>query len=172
MPNGGSSFLQNLSLKVSTMKLQRWLGLAVALSPVGSAVGFNQSGNWTVASGQGYFEYYLHGPNNSRVELYCSPVDPSAVDTAYEGDIGFTLNGVEAPANMLVTLAVDGRKFLFRVPGKPPETSLPCPECSNLTEFWRAVRVSKTVEMRFADGRRVRFASAEGDKLLGKGLCQ
>ncbi len=172
MPDGGCSFLQNLSLKVSTLKLQRWLGLAVALSPVGSAVGFNQSGNWTVASGQGYFEYYLHGPNNSRVELYCSPVDPSAVDTAYEGDIGFTLNGVEAPANMLVTLTVYGRKFLFRSPGKRAETTIPCPECSNLTDFWRAVRISKTVEMGLPDGRRVRFASAGGEKFLGKDLCQ
>lgn len=154
------------------MKLQLWLGLTLALGPIGTAMAFEKNGNWTVSSLQGSFEYFLHGPKNSRIELSCSPVDPDAEQQVYEGGLGFTLNGSAAPANMLVTLTVDGRKFLFRSPGKTAETTIPCPECSNLTDFWRAVRISKTVEMGLADGRRVRFASAGGDKFLGKDLCQ
>lgn len=142
------------------------------LGHAGTVAAFEQSGNWTLSSLQGSYEYYLHGPKGSRIELYCNPDDPEADKPTYGGNILFTINSVAPPHNALVTLTVDGRKFLFRNPGKTVETNLPCPECSNLAEFWRAVRISKTVEMRLTDGRRVRFASAGGDKILGKDLCQ
>jgi hypothetical protein len=153
------------------MNLRFWLGLLLALGPVGTVEAFNQSGNWTVASGQGVFEYYLHGPKDSRIELTCAPDDPWANTPKYIAEVGFTINGTSSPDG-LVTLMVDGRKFLLRDQYGTGKESTPCPECSNLAEFWRAVRVSKTVVIRLADGRRVQFASAGGDKLLGRDLCQ
>lgn len=154
------------------MKLQFWLGLTLAVGPMGTATAFEQSGNWTRSSLQGTTEIYLHGPNNSRIELYCSPEDPAAEDSVLEGGIVFTFKDASPPANMLLVLTVDGQKFQFRTPGNPSETSLPCPECSSVADFWRAVRVSKTVEMRLADGRRVRFASAGAEKFLSKEVCK
>ncbi len=158
-------------LKVWTMKLRFWLGLVLSLGPAGTAAAFNQNENWTVASLQGSFEYYLHGSKNSRIELTCSPDDPSAETPKYIAEVGFAINGASSPDG-LVTLTIDGRKFLLRDQYGTGKDSTPCPECSNLADFWRAVRISKTVEMHLTDGRRVRFASAGGDKILGKDLCQ
>lgn len=162
-------------LKVWTMKLGFLFVVALALGLAESAASYDRVAehrNWTRAGPhQGFNEYYLHGPKNSRIELLCGPADSETEGPEYIATVSFAINGASSPDG-LVTLMVDGRKFLLRDRYGTGKESTPCPECSKLAEFWRAARVSKTVEMRLTDGRRVRFNSKGGDKILGNGLCE